>query len=182
MGTALFILVLCIVAFIALAWLRFGQARKETAEDQRAEWGQSARPALQMPPVPVAVFAWPELGDFDFEVVGESNYQLVLKALMDDCKDPRIDGRGTAILVPEDANPHDPKAVKVTVQGFTVGYLSREDARAYRRRLARKKLGMVPASCGLQITGGYPLKDGTIAHYGAVLDIKPFEDLNDDDN
>lgn len=135
-----------------------------------------------MPEVPVPAFAWPARNEYDFEVVGESFYQPVLKALMGDPADPAMDGRGTAILVPDDSNPHDNKAVKVTVQGFTIGHLSREDARSYRRRLASKKMGMVPASCGLQITGGYTLTDGKQAYYGVVLDLKPFEDLDDDDN
>jgi hypothetical protein len=126
------------------------------------------------PPVPVAAFAWPELGEYDFEVVGESNYQHALSALAD-TPDPDEEKTGTAILVPEDSNPHDNKAVRVTVQGLTIGYLSREDARSYRRRLAAKKLGMVPASCGVLVTGGYVLKDGSRAHYGAQLDMKPFD-------
>lgn len=126
-----------------------------------------------VPPVPVALYAWPEIGEYDFEVVGESNYQHVLRALAD-TPDPDEEKTGTAILVPEDSNPYDDKAVKVTVQGQTIGYLSREDARSYRRRLAAKKLGMVPASCGVLITGGHTLKDGSLAHYGAQLDMKPF--------
>lgn len=163
MSTLVWLVLICGGLYLAVKW--FIHDLKSTTID--------GRPA---PPVPVAAFAWPELGEYDFEVVGESHYQHVLKALMGDGKDPSIDGRGTAILVPEDTNPHDPKAVKVTVQGLTIGYLSREDARAYRRRLARKKLGMVPASCGLQITGGYTLNDGSQAYYGVVLDLEPFDE------
>ncbi len=128
-----------------------------------------------MPVAPVAAFAWPALNEYDFEVVGESNYQDVLKTLRGNLDDPAMDGIGTAILVPEDTNPHDNQAVKVTVQGFTIGYLSREDARSFRRRLAAKKLGMVPSSCGLLITGGYMLEDGSQAFFGAQLDMKPFD-------
>ena len=133
----------------------------------------SAKPAATAAE-PVAAYAWPEIGDYDFEVVGESNYQHVLSALAD-TPNPNDDKTGLAILVPEDTNPYDDKAVKVTVQGVTVGYLSREDARSYRRRLATKKLGMVPASCGVLITGGHKLADGTLAHFGAQLDMKPFD-------
>jgi hypothetical protein len=127
------------------------------------------------PPEPVAAFAWPELGHYDFEVVGESNYQRALKALRDTVPDPNEDAIATAILVPEDNNPHDNKAVRVTVQGYTIGYLSRDDARSYRRRLAAKKLGMVPASCEVLITGGHLLEDGSRAFFGAQLDMKPFD-------
>ena len=132
----------------------------------------TAQPAPAL--APVAAYAWPAIGEYDFEVVGESNYQRVLAALAD-TPDPNEEKTGTAILVPEDSNPHDNKAVRVTVQGQTIGYLSREDARSYRRRLASKKLGMVPASCGVLVTGGYVLKDGSRAHYGAQLDMKAFD-------
>lgn len=134
-----------------------------------------AKKPPQMPEVPVAAFAWPELGEYDFDIVGESHYQPVLKALLGDPNDSSMGGKGTAILVPDDNNPYDDKAVKVTVQGFTIGHLSREDARRFRRRLAAKKLGMVPSSCGVQITGGHQLKNGDQAHFGAVLDLKRFD-------
>lgn len=139
----------------------------------RGSKSSSAKPP-SAPPVPVAAFAWPELGEYDFEVVGESNYQHALRALAN-TPAPDDDKTGIAILVPEDDNPHDNKAVKVTVQGLTIGYLSREDARSYRRRLATKKMGMVPASCGVLVTGGHALQDGTCAHLGAQLDMKPFD-------
>ncbi len=173
-GTAIAILVLCIVAFFALGWLRFKKPGNASQPEERAALQSRPTPA-QMPTVPVAAFAWPVLDEYDFEVVGESNYQPVIKALMGDPNDPAMDGRGTAILVPEDTNPHDNKAVKVTAQGYTIGYLSRDDARSFRRRLAAKKLGMVPSSCGMQITGGYSMDDGSQAYYGVVLDLKPFD-------
>lgn len=124
--------------------------------------------------IPVAEHAWPDLGEYDFEVVGESNYQHALSALAENTH-PDEEKTGIAILVPEDNNPYDNKAVRVIVQGLTIGYLSREDARSYRRRLASKKLGMIPASCGVLVTGGHVLNDGTRAHYGAQLDMKPFD-------
>lgn len=167
-----FVSLILLFAVLGFAGLMFMHSLKKASAEKRAI---SSEQAPKMPRVPVAAFAWPELGEYDFEVVGESNYQHVLKALMGDPNDPEMDGRGTAILVPEDTNPYDDKAVKVTVQGFTVGYLSREDARSFRRRLAAKKLGMVPTSCGFQITGGYPLEDGSQAFFGAQLDLKPFD-------
>lgn len=42
-----------------------------------------------------------------------------------------------AVLVPEPSNPKDPGAVRVEVDGKTVGYLSKEDARTYRAPIAR---------------------------------------------
>ena len=47
----------------------------------------------------------------------------------------------TAALVPEPTNKHDPNAVQVEIDARRVGYLSREDALAYRptlRKLAKQ--------------------------------------------
>lgn len=122
-------------------------------------------------PVAAPAFAWPSLDDFDFEVVGEGSYQPAIKALHAGLNGSTI----TALLVPEDRNPHDDKAVMVSINGLTVGYLSRDDARSFRRRLGAKKLGTVVTSCGAQITGGHTLRNGDQAHFGVKLDIKPFD-------
>jgi sRNA-binding protein len=42
-----------------------------------------------------------------------------------------------ADLVPEANNPHDANAVRVDIDGLTVGYLDREDAVAFRKQLRR---------------------------------------------
>lgn len=118
---------------------------------------------------------WPALGEYEFEVVGESHYQRALKALAGDHGDDAADVQTTAVLVPYDSNPYDDKAVKVLIDGHEVGHLSRDDARGYRRRLAAKKQGMVPAQCGALIMGGFIGRDGERASYGVRLDMKPFE-------
>jgi hypothetical protein len=41
------------------------------------------------------------------------------------------DHQCTAHLILEDDNPHDNQAVRVDISGYTVGYLSRKNARAY---------------------------------------------------
>jgi hypothetical protein len=118
---------------------------------------------------------WPALGEYEFEVVGESHYQRALMALAGDHGDDAADVQTTAVVVPYDSNPYDDKAVKVLIDGHEVGHLSRDDARSYRRRLAAKKQGMVPAQCGALIMGGFIGRDGERASYGVRLDMKPFE-------
>lgn len=54
----------------------------------------------------------------------------------------------TAYLIPEDDNPHDPKAVRVEVDGHKVGYLSRTNARRFRKRCKG------PMDCPATIVGG----------------------------
>lgn len=67
-------------------------------------------------------------GDFDQPVVGESHYQPALRKLKASKTEPFF----SAQLIPEDANPYDRNAVRVDIDGQTVGYLPKEDAREWR--------------------------------------------------
>ncbi len=71
--------------------------------------------------------------EFETEVVGESHYQPNLLALCGAKTRESVNKFFVAELVPEDSNPHDPKAVRVDIDGKTVGYLSRPDARTWRK-------------------------------------------------
>lgn len=115
------------------------------------------------------VYEWPELGNFDFEIVGESNYQNNI-ALIGKQNPDLI----TAILVPEPNNQYDTKAIRVDINGLIVGYLSKDDARSFHRRLGNKKISGKATKCKAIITGGHLLKSGNKASYGVQLDIKPF--------
>lgn len=122
-----------------------------------------------------SAFRWESEGEFAFEIVGESHYQKALKSLTGDHGDTSPNKKATAVLIPETGNPHDDKAVRVDIQGMTVGYLSREDARSFRRRLGSKKLSGQITLCNAMIVGGFVMKNGVRASYGAKLDIKPFD-------
>lgn len=121
------------------------------------------------------VITWPALGDYDFEVVGESFHQPALKTIAGHHGDNAASLETTAVLMTDDNNPHDNKAVKVLINGQQVGHLSRDDARKYRRRLTAKKQGLVAAQCGALVMGGFIGKDGQRAYYGVRLDMKPFD-------
>lgn len=122
-------------------------------------------------------FTWPSVGNFDFEVVGESNYQDSLRKLGANATDTRLLPAFTAILFPENNNKFDKMAVRVDIDGITVGYLSREDAREYRKFLNRKGIAGKATSCDATLTGGFVKNDGTRASYGVYLDI----DLNENE-
>jgi len=130
--------------------------------------------------VEVTDFRWSDGGNFNFEVVGESFYQKDLKILAGEHKESGCRVYGTAVLVPEDDNPHDNKAVAVYVKtaenqpGRQVGHLSRRDARSFRRRLGAKKLAGQRTLCDAVIVGGR-LKKGIRQSYGVWLDMKPFD-------
>jgi len=98
-------------------------------------------------------------------VVGESQYQLALRLIEE--KHGRI---CWAKLVPEPGNPFDRNAVMVEIDGHTVGYLSRAEAKRYQRRLLPLPAPMqVPA----KLIGGERDKPS----FGVLLDHREVEAL-----
>ena len=162
-----------LVALVIIAWL-IAKSNKY----QRSNPASTASPSRSLPrarQAPAPAYIWPAIGDFDFEVVGESYYQPAISALAGEHGDDGADLHTTALLVPDNHNPYDDKAVRVDIRGLTVGHLSRDNARSFRRRLAQKKLGTAPTQCDALIMGGFVLQDGQRADYGVRLDIRPFE-------
>lgn len=103
-------------------------------------------------------------------VAGESHYQKALKALAGGKAVPERDLDKAipveAALVP-DANRHDRNAVRVVVDGRTVGYLPREDAADYRPELNRLWQDGAVGVCPGRIMGGGK------RHYGIHLRLAP---------
>ena len=104
---------------------------------------------------------------FDQEVVGESHYQVDIKAIA--ARLPEGSRFVQATLCLEDDNEHDKNAVAVKIVGLTVGYLSRDAARSY-RKLAKKNGIQSIAKCPAMIAGG---DDGK--HYGVWLGINEID-------
>lgn len=119
-------------------------------------------------------FQWPSLGTFEFDVVGEGNYQNSIASIVDDYDEGTSVEIFKAILIPENQNKFDSMAVRVEINNKTVGYMSKDDARSFRRRLSSKKIGIKITSCNAEFIGGFIKPDGTRANYGVRLDIKPF--------
>ena len=77
--------------------------------------------------------------------------------------------RSSPSLVLEDNNRYDKKAVRVDIEGETVGYLSKENARKFRRKFSFK--GKV-FECDAIIIGGWDRGGGDTGHYGVRLDLE----------
>ena len=115
-------------------------------------------------------------GLYDFNIVGESYYQYALEEI---CGDKTINGHQKeviAILIHEDDNPKDYKAIRVDIEGMTVGYLDRKFAREYRRRLSEAGYPGLTAACNALITGGWR-RDESEGHFGVRLDLPRKQDL-----
>ncbi len=88
-------------------------------------------------------------GRFQLEAVGESHYQPALRAIVGKGE---VEHECEAELVLEDDNPHSNQAVRIDVQGKTVAYLNHDNARKYRKQIAR--YGRTRMFCAAKIFGG----------------------------
>ena len=93
-------------------------------------------------------------GHFDLEVVGESHYQRHLRFLSERYEKKIGDRELVAKLHYENTNPHDKKAIRVVIDGGTVGYLTRKDARLFRKRIEKVRPDGLIVSCDAEIIGG----------------------------
>ncbi len=117
--------------------------------------------------VPVADGSWwqlPTLTPVGFrQVVGESHYQDAIAAAVNRWGVREV----VAQLVPEPSNKHDRNAIRVCIDGGTVGYLAREETSEFHFAIAA--MAGTPATARASITGGVAGK----AHYGVVLNCSP---------
>lgn len=111
-------------------------------------------------------------GNYRVDVAGESFYEESFAAL---CGERTIEGfriEVRARLTLQDDNPHDKHAVQVTIQGHPVGHLSRDHARAFRRRVRYGDLSSHEVfECGALICGGWDHGPEDVGNFGVRLDL-----------
>jgi hypothetical protein len=110
----------------------------------------------------------PFVGNRDFAVkaVGESFYDSHLRQLCGPAEDHMRQLVKTAILILEDDNPYDASAVRVDVDGLTVGHLSRNDAKRFRAACASRGARQFPCAALL-----ISLRGNAASDYGVRLDL-----------
>ena len=110
-------------------------------------------------------------GNYEIEVVGESHYQRALESICGGRTEYSAEKYVQATLVLEDQNPHDSQAVRVDVSEMTVGYLPRDTARSYRRRLREAGHPRLTGRCNAVIRGGWDRGPQDRGHFGVWLDL-----------
>ena len=106
---------------------------------------------------------------FTLGIVGESYRQTALRALAGDRRRRGEEVLFVAVLSPEHENEYDTNAIRVDVdRGSQIGYLSREDAVAYRDVLSAVAAQSAVAICQAKLIGGTPDKPSI----GAMLDLE----------
>lgn len=169
------LLIAIIVVFVA--WKLLGKNRNRNGRDRPRPPDQARHGGGAFGVAPrqfTPAHKWSDGQNFDFEIVGEASYQDALRKIVGGLGGVFVEHPCVSVLVPEDTNRHDNKAVAVFVEGLPVGYLSREDARRFRRRLGSKKLAGMPTAADAVIRGGGSV-NGQPYLYGVWLDMKPFD-------
>ena len=162
--------IVALLLIAAVAWVLIKSGGLKLSNSPARRGSQSAASTNATP-----ALHWPALGAFEFDIVGESNYQAAIAAVASEHGMQNTDVQCVAVLEPEDGNPHDPKAVRVQIQGKVVGYFSRQEARSFRRRLGQKRITGRVTTCDALVVGGGTRRNGEKLYYGVKLDIKPFE-------
>lgn len=107
-------------------------------------------------------------------IVGESYRQTALRALAGTRLKTGQQVTFTAVLQPEPQNPYDGNAVRVeSTNGSHLGYLSREDAIAYRDALTAIADSGAIATCNAKLIGGTEDKPSI----GVMIDVRPPDEL-----
>lgn len=106
---------------------------------------------------------------FEICIVGESHYQEELEEICGGYTEKGHNHQVEAKLIYEDDNEYDDNAISIEIDGNTVGYLSREDAKLYREKM--KELGYIGNTVGCQaiIRGGWDDGNGDRGHFGVKL-------------
>jgi hypothetical protein len=111
-------------------------------------------------------------GHFDIHVVGESHYLTNFEKI---CGTRRAAGANLKVrarLILEDENPHDVMAVRISVDGYPVGYLPSDVARDFRKAVIDGDLSEYPIfECAASIVGGWDKGNDNLGHYAIKLDL-----------
>ncbi len=111
------------------------------------------------------------IGGSRVDAVGEQSYQAALSRLVGGKGEDGWDCMVKARLVPEPTNRYDPNAVKVEVDGTLVGYMARDQAKAYQPTLRRLEAENAVAVCEAHVVGGWGRSGGDEGFFGIWLDL-----------
>ena len=117
---------------------------------------------------------WSDNGRYASEVENDSIYQPAIARLAGKHGPGNADEKCLALLVCDDANPFQDKAMAVFIDSQLVGYLAHSDALRLRRTLGRQDLVGQLTSCDAVIRGG-GLWNGKRLSYAVWLDLQPFD-------
>lgn len=158
-----------------IAIILFIKRKTIIAEDAAASTGNEAEIAER---TTESVYVWPKLGQFAFSVASES-FQSAISQLVQENIDRDVNSVIKtdilkAQLIPESDNPYDSNAVRIDIKNRSVGYLNRDQAIRFRRRLDELGFSNQVTSCNAVIVKNEKINVNKSV-YDVKLDIVPFE-------
>ena len=164
MALALNILII-VLALVTLYFLLKGGPKAAPTPTGKPVGG-SYTPLPQGDPV----HHWADEGRFQLEVLGESRYSDTIRALAGEHGEAAADAHHKALLLADDNNPYEDKAVAVFLNNEMVGYLAPKDAMSFRTMLARQEISGQLTSTDAVIRGGQVYEGKRLA-YSVLLDV-----------
>lgn len=158
-------IVIIVLALVTLYFLLKGGPKSAPAPMGKPAGG-SYTPLPQGEPVR----HWTDEGRFQVEVLGESRYVETIRNLAGQHGDAPADVHHKALLLADDNNPYEDKAVAVFLSQQMVGYLAPKDAQDFRAMLARHDVPGQLTSTDAVIRGGHTY-EGKRLSYAVLLDI-----------
>jgi hypothetical protein len=108
--------------------------------------------------------------NFGFPIVGESFYQKNIAKIAGAKKPNGVEVKTKAVVFLDPFNRHDNQSVRIEMEGFIVGHLSKENAQKYRAWLKQNNLSKATCQADAIITGGW-LRDDSEGYYSVSLDF-----------
>ena len=90
-------------------------------------------------------------GTFSSYAIGHRHHQDALKRIFSERTSEINEKLFEAVLVIDDGNQYDNQAVRVDIQGQTVGYLKDENAKQFRKKMREKGPSEIKATCAAKI-------------------------------
>ena len=120
--------------------------------------------------------AWLDGGeDFKLPVVGNFHYQRAFEKICGPRTEKGENRVVAAVLILDNTNRYDNNAVRVQVEGKTVGYLSRSDASAFRTRLQHERVIAQNFTCKANIRGGRIRENEEPSMFDIYLDVHLYD-------
>lgn len=108
-------------------------------------------------------------GAYEFDIVGEAQYQDNLAQIAGGKTEDGHEFECRAVLCLEPSNPYDSNAIRVDINGLTVGYIPRDYAPGM-SSIIRSRAGSGRISLDAIIVGGWSRRSGE-GNFGVKLDL-----------
>lgn len=111
---------------------------------------------------------------YPLHVVGESHYRENLEKVsnyLGEAEGINVDDFIARLYFEDESSHNSRTAVRVEIDGLTIGHLSTLTASIYRFRLEQLGLGRIVGECYASIRGGFARRDGEYTDFSVRLDL-----------